>query len=109
MDAFTNSTTQATLANLMDQLKLLTNQLPSIQLQNDESKANDAQVYPTWCRFCNGSHMSIDCQVGNPFIQDRISQLPQKEELSILEMVYTHPQYMANAYTKFNDERSQSL
>ena len=53
--------------------------------------------------------MSIDCQVGNPFIQDRISQLPQKEELSILEMVYTHPQYMANAYTKFNDERSQSL
>ena len=39
MDVFTNSATQATLANLMDQLKLLTNQLQSIQLHNDEFKA----------------------------------------------------------------------
>ena len=37
MDAFTNSSTQATLANLMDQLKLITNQLQSIQRHNDES------------------------------------------------------------------------
>ena len=67
MDAFTNSTTQATHANLMDQLKLLTNQLQSIQLQNDEFKANDVQVYPTVCRYCNRPHMSIDYQMEDPF------------------------------------------
>ena len=63
MDAFIDSATQATLANLMDQL----NQLQSIQLHNDESKANDFQVYPTVCRYCNGPHMSIDCQIEDPF------------------------------------------
>ena len=69
MNAFTNSTTQATLANLMDQLKLLTNQLQSIQLHNDESKANDFQVYPTVYRYCNEPHMSMDCQMEDPFAQ----------------------------------------
>ena len=44
MGAFTNSENQDTLANWVDQLKLFTNQLQSIQLQNDESKANDVQV-----------------------------------------------------------------
>ena len=36
--------------------------------------------------------MSIDCQVENPFVQDQISQLPQKVELSLLEMASAHPQ-----------------
>ena len=106
MDAFTNSATYS--CQFDNQLKLLTNQLQSIQLQNDESKANDVQVYPTWGRFCNGPHMSIDFQVGNPFVQDWIFQLPQKEELSMLEMTNADAQYMANVYTKFNDKRSQA-
>ena len=67
MDAFTNSTTQATLVNLMDQLKLLTNQLQSIQLHNAEFEAKDVRVYPTVCRYCNGPHMSTDCQMEDPF------------------------------------------
>ena len=67
MDAFTNSATQVTLAKLMDQLKLLTNQLQNIQLHNAEFEANDAQVYPTLCRYCDGPHMSIDFQMEDPF------------------------------------------
>ena len=55
MDAFTNSTTQATLAKLMDQLKLLTN-----QLYNFEFEANDVQVYPTLCKYCDEPHMSTN-------------------------------------------------
>ena len=65
MGAFTNSENQDTLANWMDQLKLFTNQLQSIQLQNDESKANDVQVYPTRCRFYNGpsyEHRLLSCK-----------------------------------------------
>ena len=54
MDAFTNLATQATLANLMDQLKLLTNQLQNIQFHNAKFEANDAQIYPTMCRYCDG-------------------------------------------------------
>ena len=70
IDAFIDLATQATLSNLMDQLKLLTNQLLSIQLQNDDSKANDFQVYPTVCGYCNGPNMSIDFQMEDPFAQD---------------------------------------
>ena len=51
--------------------------------------------------------MRIDCQVGNPFVQDRISQLPQEDEQCISEMASSHTQYMANAYNKFNYKRSQ--
>ena len=54
MDAFTNSATQATLANLVAQSNLLTNQFHSIQLHDAEFEANDAQVYPTLCRYCDG-------------------------------------------------------
>ena len=71
MDAFTNSTTQATLANLMDQLKLLTN-----QLYNFEFEANDVQVYPTLCKYCDEPHMSINCQMEDPFAQVQSPHLP---------------------------------
>ena len=53
MDASTNSATQATPANLMDKLKLLTNQLQSIQVHNTEFEAKDVRVYPTLCRYCD--------------------------------------------------------
>ena len=99
MDAFTNLATQAIVANLMDQLKLVTNQLQSIQLHNDEFMANDVQVDPTVCRYCNGHHMRIDCQIEDPFAQDHPPQLPQEETLSIAEMANTRTLYMANAYT----------
>ena len=108
MYAFTNSETQATLANLMDQLKFLTNQLQNIQLHNAEFEANDVQVYPTACRYCNEPHMSIDCTMEDPFPQDHLPQLPQEETLSIAEMANSHILYMANAYTQFMDERSQA-
>ena len=70
MDVFTNSTTQVTLANLMDKLNLLTNQLQNIQLHNAEFEANDVQVYAIVCRYCNGPHMTIYCQMEDQFAQD---------------------------------------
>ena len=48
MNASTNSSTQATLANFMDQLKLITNQLQSIKLHNAKFEAKDVRVYPTF-------------------------------------------------------------
>ena len=71
MDASTDSTTQDILSNLLAQLNLLTNLLQSIQLHNVEFEAKEVQVYPTLCRWCNGPHMSIDCQIKNPFPQAR--------------------------------------
>ena len=108
MDAFTNSTTQEALANLVDQLNLLTYQLHSIQLHDTEFEANDVKAYPTLCRYCNGPHMSIDCQIKNPFSQGQPPQLPQDETLSIAKMANTHTLYMDNAYTQFMDERNQA-
>ena len=54
------------------------------------------------------SHMSIDCQMKDPFAQVQPPQLPQEETLGIAEMANTHNLYMANAHTKFMDERSQA-
>ena len=68
MDASTDSTTQAPLANLLAQLNLLTNQLQSIQLHNVVFEAKDVRVCPTLRRYCNGPHMSIDCQIEDPFV-----------------------------------------
>ena len=99
MDASTDSTTQATLANLLAQFNLLTNQLQSIQLHNVEFEAKDVRVYPTLCRYCNGPHMSIDCQMEDPFAQVYPPQLSQEETLRIAKMANTHTLYMANAYT----------
>ena len=76
MDDFTDSAIQATIANLLAQLNLLTNQLWTIQLHDVEFEANDVQVYPTVCRYWNGSHMSIDYQMEYPFAQDHPPQLP---------------------------------
>ena len=67
MDDFTNLGTQATLANLVTQLNLLTNQVHFIQLHDANFEANDVQVYLILCRYCNGPHMSIDCQMEDPF------------------------------------------
>ena len=71
MDAFIDSTTQATLANLLAQVNFLTKQLHNEQFHNVEFKTSDVQVYSTLCRYCNGPHMSIDCQMENPFAQDQ--------------------------------------
>ena len=84
MDAFTNSTTQATLSNLLAQLNFLTKQLQNAQFHNAEFKANNVQVYPTLCRYCNGPHMSIDYQMENPFSQAQPPQLPHGQNLSIV-------------------------
>ena len=73
MDAFTDSPTQVTLANLLAQVSFLTKQLQNAQFQNNEFEANDVQVYPPSCRYCNGPHMSIYCQMENPFAK---AQLP---------------------------------
>ena len=105
MDAFTNSTTQATLTNLVAQLNLLTNQLHNIQIHDAKFEANDVQVYLILCRYGNGPHMSIDCQMEDPFAQDHPPPLPEEETLSIAKMANTHTLYMANA---FMDERSQA-
>ena len=99
MDAFTNSATQDTLADLMDQLKLLTNQLQSIQLHKDEFEAKDVRVFPTLCRYCNGPHMSIDCQIKDPFAKVQPRQHPKEETLSVADMANTYTLYMDNAYT----------
>ena len=69
MDSFTDSSTQATLAKLFAQLNFLTKQLQNAQFQNVEFEANNVLVYPPLCRFCNGPHLSIDCQMENPFTQ----------------------------------------
>ena len=76
MDDSTNLEIQYTLANLMDQVKFLTNQLQSIQLHNADFEAKDVQVYPTLCRYCNVPHMSIDCQMEDPFAQVQPPRLP---------------------------------
>ena len=69
MDAFTDSATQATIANLLAQVNFLTKQLQNAQFHNAEFEASDVQVYPPLCRYCNGPHMSIDCLMENPFAQ----------------------------------------
>ena len=52
--------------------------------------------------------MSIDFQMEDPFALVQPPRLPQEETLSITEMANTHTIYMANAYTRFMDERSQA-
>ena len=59
MDAFNYSAThviQVILGQLLAQVNSPTN-----QFQNAGFEANNAEVYPTFCRYCNGPHMSIDC------------------------------------------------
>ena len=67
MDAFIDLASQATPANLLAQVNFLTKQLHNTQLKNDEFVANDVQVYPPLCRYCNGPRMSINFQMENPF------------------------------------------
>ena len=62
--------------------------------------ANNVQVYPTLCRYCNGPHMSIDYQIENPFAQAQLPQLPQEQNLSIVEMVNAHAKFMDDAKKK---------
>ena len=55
------------------------------------------------CKYYNGPHMSINCQMEDPFAHVQPPQLPQEETLSIVEIANTHAHYMANAHTKFMD------
>ena len=109
MDVVVDSSTQATLGNLLAQVNFLTNQLYNAQFQNAEFEANNVLAYPTVCRYCNGPHMSRVCQMEDPFAQVQPPQLPQEETLSIAEMANTQAHYMANAYTKVMNERSHAL
>ena len=65
--------------------------------------ASDVQVYPPLCRYCNGPHRSIDCQMENPFAQAQPPQLPQGENRSIEEMANAHAKFMDDAKQKVNE------
>ena len=60
------------------------------------------------CSYCDGPHMSIDCQMEDPFAHVQSPWLPQEEILCIVEMANTQTLYMDNAYTQFMDERSHA-
>ena len=64
MDSFSASDT---LANLLAQVNSLTNKLQNKQFYNAEFEANNVQLYPNSCRYCNGPNMSIYFQMENPF------------------------------------------
>ena len=49
------------------QVNFLTKQLRNAQFHNAEFEASDFHVYSALCRYCNEPHMSIDCQMENPF------------------------------------------
>ena len=69
MDTFTDSATQAILAQLLVQVNSLTN-----EFQNARFEAINVEVYRTLCRYCNGTHMSIECQMVNPMGELKIEQ-----------------------------------
>ena len=94
--------TQATLDNLLAQVNFLTKQLPNAQFQNTEFEARNVQVYPALCRYCNGPHMSIDCQMENPFTQAQPPKLPLGENLSIAEMANVHAKFMDDVEKRVN-------
>ena len=48
--------------------------LPANQFQNAEFEANNVEVYHTFCRYCNGPHLSIESQMVNPLGELEIEQ-----------------------------------
>ena len=61
-------------SNLAAQVSLLTKQLKATQLQNMQVSTNEVQACAFLCEFCIGPHLSLECQVGNPFGQMTMEQ-----------------------------------
>ena len=60
--------------NLAVQVSLLIKQLQSSQLQNAQVVENVIQLPSPPCDFCNGAHLSVECQMGNPCGQTSMEQ-----------------------------------